>query len=371
MSQRTRKTAMSQLNCRFLSTIAGFLPARIVLVISLVVFCGVPNSSVVLAASGLQPIEVVSANSSSIIAWFAPPASSSSQLFCALCACMVGGLLWQLYRLRLASTAQQSRSRTAGMLEERERIARELHDTLVQSVHALILTLQTSIAHLPRTDGVRQPIEAALDTAADLLDEARDRVNGLRMSSVALDLAGAIANAVHHAQTVSKFARIRLVVSGTPQRLQQSAAEQIYSVTREALANAVAHANARHIEVEVGYQKHHVRVQVRDDGRGMAPVAQIQSATSRHFGLQGMRERADQLGAQLTIWSRENEGTEIGLQVPDTSAYLFTAPIKGRLQGFADAVETEPHFSGHLMSWAKHIAGAAQRHAKEQEVRTQ
>jgi signal transduction histidine kinase len=370
MSQRTRKTAMSQLNYRSLGTMAGSLPARIVLVISLAVFCGVPDSTVVLAASDLQPIEVVSANSSSTLAWFAPPASSSSQLFCALCACAVGGLLWQLYRLRLASTAQQSRSRTAGMLEERERIARELHDTLIQSVNALILTLQTSMAHLPRTDAVRQPIEGALDTAGDLLDEARDRVNGLRTSSVALDLAGAIANAVHHAQTASRFARIRLVVSGTPQRLQQNAAEQIYGIAREALANAVAHADARHIEVEVGYQKHHVRVQVRDDGRGMAPVAQIQSDTSRHFGLQGMRERADQLGAQLAIWSRENEGTEIRLRVPDTNAYLFTAPIKGRLQGFADAVETEPHFAGYLMSWAKHIAGAAQRHAKEQEVRT-
>jgi signal transduction histidine kinase len=371
MSQRARKTAMSQLNCHSLSTMAGSLPARIVLVISLVVFCGVPNSTVVLAASHLQPIEVVSANSSSTIAWLARPARSSPQLLCALCAFAVGGLLWQLHRLRLASTARQSRSRTAGMLEERERIARELHDTLIQSVHALILTLQTSIAHLPRTDAVRQPIEAALDTAGDLLDEARDRVNGLRMSSVALDLAGAIANAVHHAQTASRFARIRLVVSGTPQRLQQSAAEQIYSVAREALANAVAHADARHIEVEVGYQKHHVRVQVRDDGRGMAPVAQTQSGTNRHFGLQGMRERADQLGAQLTIWTRENEGTEIGLQVPDTNAYLVTAPIKGRLQGFADAVETELHFAGYLMSWAKHIAGAAQRHAKDQEVRTQ
>jgi signal transduction histidine kinase len=355
---------MSQLNYRSSSTMAGSLPARIVLVISLVVFCGVPNSTVVLAETDLQPIEAVSANSSSTIAWFAPPASSSSQLFCVLCACAVGGLLWQLYRLRLASTAQQSRSRTAGMLEERERIARELHDTLIQSVHALILTLQSSIAHLPRTDAVRQPIEAALDTAGDLLDEARDRVNGLRMSSVALDLAGAIANSVHHAQSASRFARIRLVVSGTPQRLQQNAAEQIYSVAREALANAVAHADARHIEVEVEYQEHHVRVQVRDDGRGMAPVAQIQSDTSRHFGLQGMRERADQLGAQLTIWSRENEGTEIGLQVPDTNAYLFATPIKSRSQGFPDAVETEPHFAGHLMSWAKHIPGAAQRHAE-------
>ena len=77
-----------------------------------------------------------------------------------------------------------------------------------------------------------------------------------------------------------------------------------------------------------------------------------------------MRERADQLGAQLTIWSRENEGTEIGLQVPDTNAYLFATPIKGRSQGFPDAVETEPHFAGHLMSWAKHIPGAAQRHAE-------
>jgi signal transduction histidine kinase len=361
MSQRTEKTAMGQLNNGFVSVMAGSLPTRIVLVISLVVFCGVPNDSVVLAAPDRQPIEVV----------YAPPAGASSQLFCALCACAVGGLLWQLYRLRIASTAQQCRSRTAGMLEERERIARELHDTLIQSVHALILTLQTSIAHLPRTDGVRKPIEAALDTAGGLLDEARDRVNGLRMSSVALDLAGAIANAVHHAQTASRFARIRLVVSGTPQRLQLSAAEQIYSVAREALANAVAHADARHIEVELGYQKHHIRIQVRDDGRGIAPVAQIRSDASRHFGLLGMRERADELGAQLTIWSRKNEGTEIGLLVPDRNAYLFKAPIKGRLRGYADAVETEPHFAGYLMSWAKHIAGAALGHAREQEARTQ
>ena len=290
---------------------------------------------------------------------------SDIRWFCILCGCAVGVLLWQLYISRLDRKTLQSQSRVAGMLEERERIARELHDTLIQSIHALILTLQKSTAHLPTTNTLRREIDSALDTAEDLLDEARDRVSGLRVSPVALDVARAIANSVNSAMGGAQCASFKLAVSGNPQPLRQNAAEQIYSITCEAVANAIAHAEAKTIEVQIGYQKRQVRVNVRDDGRGMSPIAQSKTNATRHFGLLGMRERADLLGAQLTIRSREGAGTEIALHVPDTSAYLSASPSVRWSQRLRDAVGTAPHTAKRLMFFGKNIAGAANRYIED------
>jgi signal transduction histidine kinase len=261
--------------------------------------------------------------------------------------------------LQLDRNTVQSQSRAAGIREERERIARELHDTLIQSVHALILTLQASTAGLPKTDRLRNEIDSALDRAGDLLDEARDRVSGLRGSMVPLDVARAISNSANML-SAAKPANFKLSVSGSPRPLQQKAAEHIYALTREAVANAFTHANAKTIEVEIGYETKLVRVHVRDDGRGVGSVARIQSNASRHFGLQGMRERAAQMRGHLTIWSREGAGTEIALDVPATSAYLSSALADRSSPKFRAVVAVAHGIAGRLTSSRKNIAGAAQ-----------
>jgi signal transduction histidine kinase len=284
---------------------------------------------------------------------------SNARRFCILCGCAVAVLLWQLYRFRLDRNTVQSQSRAAGIREERERIARELHDTLIQSVHGLILTLQASTAGLPKTDRLRNEIDSALDRAGDLLDEARDRVSGLRVSTVPLDVARAISNSANML-SAAKPANFKLSVTGSPRPLEQKAAEHIHAITREAVANAFTHADAKTIEVEIGYQTKRVRVHVRDDGRGVGSVARIQSNASRHFGLQGMRERAEQIRGQLTIGSREGAGTEIALDVPATSAYLPSAPADRASPTFRAVVGVAHSIAGCLMSSRKNIAGVTQ-----------
>src|ERR1700677_1393669 len=177
-----------------------------------------------------------------------PLASADSAVlwFCALCACAVAMLVWQLYKARIDRVALQTKSRVAGILEERERIARELHDTLIQSVYGLILTLQSSTTRPSSMQELRRQIGSALDLAGDLLDEARDRVSALRASVVPLDLARAISHSAD-SLSVARRAKFKLVVKGNPQPLQPTAAEQIHGIAREALANAFAHAEAKQI----------------------------------------------------------------------------------------------------------------------------
>jgi len=240
--------------------------------------------------------------------------------FCILCGCAIAVLLSQLHRV-------QSQARTAGILEERQRIARELHDTLIQGIHALILALQTSSGRLPGTDRVRKEIDMALDRASDMLDEARDRVGALRVPLPVIDIAQAISDAAN-TLSLAKLANFSLAVQGTPLPLQPISAEHIYAIARESLANAVAHAKAQTIEVEITYQKSGIRVHVRDDGCGIGRIAGNHTATPRHFGLQGMRERAAQIDAQLKVWCRDGGGTEVALDVPASRAYRVSPQSK-------------------------------------------
>ena len=269
----------------------------------------------------------VSASPRSFQGW--PTGVSQNSWFCAMCGGTVLVLLWQLYRARADRNALRAQSRASGILEERERVARELHDTLIQSINGLFLTLQSSISTLAVTDKLRIEVDLALDRAGDLLDEARDRVSALRVSQVPLDIARAIADSAN-SLSVAQSASFGLMVTGTPQPLQPDAAEQMHSITREALANAFSHAEAKTIEVAIAYQKKGFRVRVRDNGRGIGALARNQRDACRHFGLQGMRERARQLGAQLAISSVDGFGTCVELDVPATRAYLSAKVSRSR-----------------------------------------
>ena len=179
-------------------------------------------------------------------------------------------------------------------LAERTRIARELHDTLLQSFHGLIFRFQAADNLLPaRATEAKQTLESALDDAAQAITEARDAVHELRSSAlVTSDLAAAVTAlgeelAVHHKTAAGSqdSATFLVEVEGTPQDLHPILRDEIYRIAGEGLRNAFRHARARRIEVEIRYDEHQLRVRIRDDGRGIDPTVLSHEGRAGHWGL--------------------------------------------------------------------------------------
>ncbi len=249
-----------------------------------------------------------------------PPAFYQTGGFYMLCAILALAVLWQIYRLRAGQIAKQTRGRLGARLEERERIARELHDTLLQSTQGLILLFQGFAGRLSPTDLTRREMEAALDHADQLLNEARDRVGDLRSTGLETEIAHAISRVGAELFSAGS-AGFKVLSTGTPLLLSPVVADDICRIVREALTNASRHAGAASIEVEITYESNQLRLRVRDDGKGIDPEVLRTGARPRHFGLQGMRERARRIDATLNIWSRPGAGTEIELLIPAAIAY--------------------------------------------------
>ena len=238
-------------------------------------------------------------------------------------------LLAALYRLRLRQVAQQFNIRLEERVSERTRIARELHDTLLQSFHGLLPRFQAAHNLLPgRAQDARQVLKTALDDAAQAVTEARDAVQDLRSSTIDTnDLAKAIealAGELSAFQTSANGAAtdFSVQVDGTARDLHPMLRDEIYRITGEALRNAFHHARARRIEVEIEYDTQQVRTRVRDDGIGIDATVLSQEGRPGHFGLRGMRERSKGIGGQLDVWSERGAGTEVELTIPAPVAYL-------------------------------------------------
>jgi signal transduction histidine kinase len=239
-------------------------------------------------------------------------------------------LLWALYQLRLRQLAQQFNITLEARVNERTRIARELHDTLLQSFQALLLRLQTVRNVLPgRPEEAAQRLDSAIDQTAQAITEGRDAVDELRSSAVVTnDLAQAIGTlgADLAAQETNQTAVVFGVeVEGTPRNLQPILRDEVYRIASEAMRNAFRHAGAQRIDVEIGYDDRHFRMRVRDDGRGIDTKVLTQEGRAGHYGLQGMRERAKLIGGHLDVWSKLNSGTEVELNIPATIAYRLSS----------------------------------------------
>jgi signal transduction histidine kinase len=203
---------------------------------------------------------------------------------------------------------------------ERERIARELHDTLIQSAQGLILQFQGLGGQLPKADPMRQKMEAALDQADDVLNEARARVSGLRTSSLEGDIVQALRRAGEEI-FANESVQFSVTSTGVKGPLTEDIANEIYRIGREALLNAAAHARAHVVEVAASFEKNGFRLSIRDDGCGVSSAVLQAGSRRHHFGLQGMRERALRIGAQFDIRSPPGAGTEVALLLPATAAY--------------------------------------------------
>lgn len=204
-------------------------------------------------------------------------------------------------------------------LEERNReracIARELKNTLFQGFLAVSRQLCEAVEKVP-ADSPSQPyLSRALCLMQGVIDEGRDILQGLSSSGLAsLSLEQALSGLREELAPASAV-RFRVFVTGQPRPLTPETREQIYLIGREALLNAVRHAQASSIEAEVEYLPHRLRLAVRDNGCGIDPQI-VGSGRECHWGLVGMRERAGSIGAKLRIWSRPGAGTEVEISLP-------------------------------------------------------
>jgi len=211
---------------------------------------------------------------------------------------------------------------------ERTRIARELHDTLLQSFHGLLLRFQTVSHLLPeRPIEAKERLDTAIEQAAEAIAEGRDAVQGLRDSIVkGNDLAQAISTLGDElaGDSTNQRPSFRVAVEGESRDLHPILRDEIYKIAAEALRNAFRHALARQIEVEIRYGNEQFQLRVRDDGKGIDQAVIAGRGSEGHYGLHGMQERATLIGAELTVWSEAGSGTEVELHLPASAAYGAT-----------------------------------------------
>ena len=253
-----------------------------------------------------------------------PPAWYQTNWFRALCVAAFLALLWGLYRLRVLQLQREFNAALEARVAERTRVARDIHDTLLQSFHGLLLRFQTVFQLLPeRPIEAKERLESAIDQAAEAITEGRDAVQGLRDSVVqSNDLALAISTLGEEllAESTNDRPAFRVAVEGESRDLHPIVRDEIYKVAAEALRNAFRHAQARQIEVEIRYDDDQFRLRVRDDGRGIDPKV-LAAGREGHYGMHGMRERAEVIGGKLEIWSQVNAGSEVELTIPVNVAY--------------------------------------------------
>ncbi len=260
--------------------------------------------------------------SGATLAFVIPPLFWQTKTFMVLCAALVIGIVIALYRYRVHQITARERTWLEARLAERERIARELHDTLLQSLQGLMLRLQIVLDNIPEREAAHEMMEQALERADRALIEGRDRVRELRTVEVeAVKLAEALRDAGHELEQNTVGAQLRVLTQGSPRTLHPIVRDEAYWIGREALINAFRHSNATVIEVEVRYEWRTLRLHVRDNGCGIATGVLESGGRGGHWGLPGMHERARKIKAQLRIWSAAGAGTEVELRVPATLAY--------------------------------------------------
>ena len=272
-------------------------------------------------------------NHGAVVEFVIPPTFVQSWWFVALVALVGVFLLWLAYRVRVAQIGAGIRNRLEARLAERERIARELHDTLLQSVQGLILRFQSVANKMPPGEGSRLKLEAALERADDVISEGRNRVQELRAVKGGSDLPELLRERAAEIE-FEPVVPVRIVVEGRVRSLSPIVSEELVRIVEEALLNASRHAHARSIDLTVRFGAHHLSVEVRDDGVGIASDVLEMGYKEGHFGLVGMRERAERVGGTLSVESRPGVGSAVAVSIPARLAFPGSPHGHSRIRRF-------------------------------------
>ncbi len=248
------------------------------------------------------------------------------------------GLLCALYRYRIHLVAQQFDMRLEERLSERTRIARELHDTLLQSFHGLLFRFQAARNLLSnRPEEAVETLDRAILGAEEALAEGRSAIQGLRPEPAAIQHLAHILSTMGQEMETTEVGNsadrhppvFQLTEEGERRNLSPVLQDEICRIAREVLRNAFRHADARQIETEIRYDEYLLRLRIRDDGKGLDSRVLLHGGLAGHWGLPGIRERAEQIGARLNFWSEAGAGTEVELTVPASVAYEKSRKASG------------------------------------------
>jgi signal transduction histidine kinase len=236
--------------------------------------------------------------------------------------CVAGGLLavFGFYRLRLHQLTKTMNLRFEERLAERMRVAQELHDTLLQGVISASMQLDVAVDRVPPDSPVQPALRRILQLMGQVIEEGRNTLRGLRSSTESACGVELAFLRIPEELGIDQKTAYRVVVEGTPLPLQAVIHDEVYSIGREALVNAFRHSGASNIEVQLDYASNRMRVLVRDNGRGIKPEL-LRWGRDGHWGLSGMRERAERIGAKFKVMSGPSAGTEVELSVPGHIAF--------------------------------------------------
>lgn len=292
---------------------------------------------------GTHAFHVMASNSEGVwspvitsLSFITPPTFFQSLWFRLLLALAVVAAFLIFSWLRKEQVTRAVRVRLYERLAERERIARDLHDTFFQGIQGLLLRFQTGVSSLRKDDPARPIFESALEQSDGVMLEGREMVLDLRERMVNEKELGDVLRAVGEDLELQHAAKFTLSIVGRPKTLQPTTREELFRIGKEALLNAFRHAEADHIAVDLDYAANRLLLRISDDGKGIDDAVTCQGRRAGHWGLPGMRERAEIIGASFAVRSESHVGTILEISVPAACAFARSKRIShwfGRLRG--------------------------------------
>lgn len=249
-----------------------------------------------------------------------PPAFYQTTWFRVSCVLAAGAILWLLYALRLRRMAAAIQGRFEERLAERERIARDLHDTLLQGIFGASIHFDIANNRVPEDSPAKSPMQRGIELLKQVSVEGRNALRALRSPQSSDDNLEHALSRLPAEFGLPDAIDFRVVTQGEPEVLRPLIRDEVYLIAREAILNASRHSRATLIEVEVDYGSRKLRIVVRDNGCGIDAQV-LKTGREGHWGLATMRERAEKIGARFEVLSRINNGTEVQLSVPAQLAF--------------------------------------------------
>jgi signal transduction histidine kinase/ligand-binding sensor domain-containing protein len=259
------------------------------------------------------------------------PAYYQTGWFRVLCLLLAVFTLWVIYRVRMWRMRETLNARFDERMAERTRLARELHDTLLQTIQGSKMVAEDALENSTDADYVNRALERLSRWLDQAMGEGRAALNSLRTSTTEVnDLAQAFERAARECSAATSI-EVRLQLLGASRRLHPIVRDEVYRIGYEAIRNACSHSEGTLLEVELSYARDLV-LRVRDNGKGISP--QIAAAgKDGHFGLKGMQERATRVGGMLTLSSSAYSGTEVELIVPSDVVFYRVTSTKQNFLG--------------------------------------